>query len=327
MTISRYATRLNSFGSAPHLFWPDLSGKPSTVQLIERAATVEGLTDLDLNYPDHVAGEPKALAARIADLGLAINGLAMRYYTNPAFKRGAFTNPDRSVRQEALDMTRRGIDVAREMGADLMTIWLGQDGFDYNFQLDYDQAWNWEIEGIREVARHDPDCHISIEYKPDEPRAQSLLRDAATTLLALDEVAAPNVGVTLDFAHSLYAGEQPAFVAHLIHRRSRLLGVHLNDGYSKRDDGLMVGAVHLRSTLELLRQVRRDGYQGALYFDTFPDASGLDPVAECEANIATVERLLKVAATLDANNRLSEALAEQDAVASQRIVNEALFGA
>ena len=327
MTISRYATRLNSFGSAPHLFWPDLSGKPSTVQLIERAATVEGLTDLDLNYPDHVAGEPKALAARIADLDLAINGLAMRYYTNPAFKRGAFTNPDRSVRQEALDMTRRGIDVAREMGADLMTIWLGQDGFDYNFQLDYDQAWNWEIEGIREIARHDPDCRISIEYKPDEPRAQSLLRDAATTLLALDEVAAPNVGVTLDFAHSLYAGEQPAFVAHLIHRRSRLLGVHLNDGYSKRDDGLMVGAVHLRSTLELLRQVRRDGYQGALYFDTFPDASGLDPVAECEANIATVERLLKVAATLDANNRLSEALAEQDAVASQRIVNEALFGA
>lgn len=327
MTISRYATRLNSFGSAPHLFWPDLSGKPSTVQLIERAATVEGLTDLDLNYPDHVAGEPKALAARIADLGLAINGLAMRYYTNPAFKRGAFTNPDRNVRQEAIDMTRRGIDVAREMGADLMTIWLGQDGFDYNFQLDYDQAWSWEIEGIREVARHDPDCRISIEYKPDEPRAQSLLRDAATTLLALDEVAAPNVGVTLDFAHSLYAGEQPAFVAHLIHRRSRLLGVHLNDGYSKRDDGLMVGAVHLRSTLELLRQVRRDGYQGALYFDTFPDASGLDPVAECEANIATVERLLKVAATLDANNRLSEALAEQDAVASQRIVNEALFGA
>ncbi|WP_457935452.1 sugar phosphate isomerase/epimerase family protein [Mesorhizobium sp. 10J20-29] len=327
MTLSRFATRLNSFGSAPHLFWPDLAGKPSTLQLIERAATVDGLTDLDLNFPDHVPGEPKALAARISDLGLTVNGLAMRYYTNPAFKRGAFTNPDRNVRQEALDMTKRGIDAAREMGIDLMTIWLGQDGFDYNFQLDYEQVWAWEIEGIREVAQHDPDCRVSIEYKPDEPRAQSLLRDAATTLLAIDEVGAPNVGVTLDFAHSLYAGEQPAFVAHLIHRRSRLLGVHLNDGYSKRDDGLMVGSVHLRSTLELLRQVHRDGYKGALYFDTFPDASGLDPIAECEANIATVERLLKVAATLDANNRLGEALAKQDAVASQRIVNEALFGA
>ena len=56
----------------------------------------------------------------------------------------------------------------------------------------------------------------------------------------------------MDFAHSLYAGEQPAFAAHLIHRRAKLLGVHLNDAYAKRDDGLMVGAVHLRSTLELL---------------------------------------------------------------------------
>jgi sugar phosphate isomerase/epimerase len=327
MTLSRFATRLNSFGSAPHLFWPGLTGKPTMMQMVERAATVNGLTDVDLNFPDQVVGEPEAIGRRIGELGLSINGLAMRYYTNPAFKLGAFTHPDESVRQEAIDLTKRGIDAARAMGADLMTIWLGQDGFDYNFQLDYRQVWDWEVAGIRAVAEHDPACMISIEYKPDEPRAHCLLRDAATTLLAIAEAGAPNLGVTIDFAHALYAGEQPAFAAHLIHRCSRLLGVHLNDGYAKRDDGLMVGAVHLRATLELLHQIRRDGYDGALYFDTFPDASGLDPVAECEANIATVRRLLTVAARLDGDNRLGEALGRQDAVASQRIVNEALIGA
>jgi xylose isomerase len=231
------------------------------------------------------------------------------------------------VRQEAIDLTKRGIDAARAMGTNLMTVWLGQDGFDYNFQLDYAQVWEWEVAGIRAVAEHDPACRISIEYKPDEPRAHCLLPDAATTLLAIAEVGAPNLGVTIDFAHALYTGEQPAFAAHLVHRRSRLLGVHLNDAYAKRDDGLMVGAVHLRATLELLRQIRHDGYDGALYFDTFPDASGLDPVAECEANIATVRRLLAVADRLDGDNRLGEALGRQDAVASQRIVNEALIGA
>ncbi|MCX5577662.1 sugar phosphate isomerase/epimerase family protein [Kaistia terrae] len=326
MTSSRFATRLNSFGSAPALFWPDLKGKPSMMQMAERAATVNGLTDLDLNYPDHVGEEPSHLARRIGDLGLSVNGLAMRYYTNPEFKLGAFTNPDRIVRQEAIDLTKRGIDAARAMGANLMTIWLGQDGFDYNFQLDYARAWDMEIEGIREVAAHDPECQISIEYKPDEPRAHSLLRDAATTLLAIADAGSPNLGVTMDFAHSLYAGEQPAFAAHLIHRRSKLLGVHLNDGYGKRDDGLMVGAVHMRSTLELLHQIRRDGYTGALYFDTFPDLSGLDPVAECEANIATVNRLSAIADRLNGDNRLGEALGRQNAVASQRIVNEALIG-
>jgi sugar phosphate isomerase/epimerase len=327
MTISRFATRLNSFGSAPHLAWPDLKGKPTFMQMAARAATAKGLTDVDLNFPDHVPDDPVALGRRINDLGLAVNGLAMRYYTNPAFKIGAFTNPDKSVRREAIDLTKRGIDAARAMGANLMTLWLGQDGFDYNFQLDYAEAWDWEIAGIREVAEHDPECLVSIEYKPDEPRAQALLRDAATTLLAIRDVGLPNLGVTVDFAHSLYAGEQPAYAAHLIHRNSRLLGVHLNDGYAKRDDGLMVGSVHMRSTLELLRQIRRDGYDGALYFDTFPDASGLDPVAECEANIATVNRLLKIADSLDADNRLGDAQARQDAVASQRIVNEVLIGA
>jgi xylose isomerase len=295
------------------------------MQMAARAATAKGLTDLDLNYPDHVGEDAAAVGRRIGDLGLAINGLAMRYYTNPAYKLGAFTNPDESVRREAIDLTKRGIDAARAMGSNLMTIWLGQDGFDYNFQVDYAQVWAWEVEGIREVAAHDPDCLISIEYKPNEPRAYSLLPDAATTLLAIAEAGSPNLGVTLDFAHVLYADEQPAFAASLINAKSRLLGVHLNDGYAKRDDGLMVGAVHLRATLELLRQIRRDGYEGALYFDTFPDASGLDPVAECEVNIATVNRLLAVADRLEGDNVLADAIARQDAVTSQRIVNEALI--
>ena len=133
-----------------------------------------------------------------------------------------------------------------------MTLWLGQDGFDYAFQADYARLWADEIDGIREVAVHDPDCLISIEYKPNEPRSYSLMPDCATTLLALREVGLPNLGVTLDFAHVLYADEQPAFVAALIARHSRILGVHLNDGYGKRDDGLMVGAVHSIQTIELL---------------------------------------------------------------------------
>ena len=47
------------------------------------------------------------------DNGLGINGFAMRYYTNPAFKLGAFTNPDKKVRQEAIDLTKKGIDVCK----------------------------------------------------------------------------------------------------------------------------------------------------------------------------------------------------------------------
>lgn len=327
MLGDRFATRINSFASAAESYWPDLSGKPSLRQMVERAATVEGLTELDLNYPDHVAIDPKTTAAMISDVGLGLSGLAMRYYSNPAFKRGAFTNPDPVVRREAIDMTKRGIDAARDMGAPMMTLWLGQDGFDYNFQCDYAQLWEAEISGIAEVAAHDPDCLVSIEYKPNEPRSCSLLPDAATTLLAISEIGLPNLGVTIDFAHSLYANETPALAATHIMRRSRLLGLHLNDGYGKRDDGLMVGAVHDYATLELLRAVKRGGFDGAIYFDTFPDASGLDPVAECAANIQTVRRLLAAADRMERNNSLGEAQARQDPVLGHAAIRAALDAA
>jgi xylose isomerase len=326
MTANRFATRLNSFASRPEAEWPGLVGKPSLMQMATRAAKVAGLTDVDLNFPDHVGEKPAQIAQRLSDLGLSINGFAMRYYTNPAFKLGAFTNPDPAVRREAIDMTKAGIDAVREAGSSLMTLWLGQDGFDYAFQADYATLWQHEIDGIREVAAHDSDCRISLEYKPNEPRSYSLMPDAATTLLAIRDVGLPNLGVTLDFAHVLYADEQPAFAAALVARHSKLLGVHLNDGYAKRDDGLMVGAVHTLQTVELLRQIRRDGYDGAIYFDTFPDMTGLDPVHECEVNIATVERMLAVVDRIDRDNRLSDAMDRQDAVTSQAIVQEIMLG-
>ncbi|RWP16647.1 MAG: hypothetical protein EOR00_16935 [Mesorhizobium sp.] len=326
MTANRFATRLNSFASRPQAEWLDLVGKPSMLQMAARAAKVAGLTDLDLNFPDHVDEKPVEMARKLGDLGLSINGFAMRYYSNPAFKLGAFTNPDPAVRREAIDLTKAGIDAAREAGANLMTLWLGQDGFDYAFQADYATLWQHEIDGIREVAGHDPDCEISLEYKPNEPRSYSLMPDAATTLLAIREIGLPNLGVTLDFAHVLYADEQPAFAAALVARHSKLLGVHLNDGYAKRDDGLMVGAVHTLQTIELLRQIRRDGYAGAIYFDTFPDMTGLDPIHECEVNIATVKRMLRVVDRLERDNRLSTAIDRQDAVASQAIIQEAMLG-
>jgi xylose isomerase len=88
----------------------------------------------------------------------------------------------------------------------------------------------------------------------------------------------------------------------------------------------MVGAVHSTQTIELLRQVYADGFNGPIYFDTFPDLTGLDPVKECEANIATVKSMLNVVRKLDGDNQLGAAIARQDAVKSQSIVRRAMFG-
>ncbi len=150
--------------------------------------------------------------------------------------------------------------------------------------------------------------------------AYSLLIDASTTSLAIAEVGAANLGVTIDFAHSLYADEQPAFAAALTARKSKLLGVHLNDGHAKRDDGLMVALVHEMATLELLRDVHRAGFDSTICFDAFPDASGLDPGGECTASIRTVRRLLAGVHAMAGDNRLTHARSAQDPFVAQDIV-------
>ncbi len=319
----RYAARLNAFKRATGL--PE---KPGISDMIGAAGRVGGLDAADLNYPDHFENHSAAEMGQIlSENGMALNGLAMRYYTDPGFALGAFTNPDPAVRRAGIDITKRGIDTLAEMDGGLMTLWMGQDGFDYAFQGDYSAMWDTTVEAVAEVADHNPDVDIAIEYKPNEPRAYALMPDVATTLLAVREVGRDNLGVTLDFAHVLYADEMPANAAHLIHRHARLLGVHLNDGYGKRDDGLMVGTVHPAQTVELFVELDRIGYDGVIYFDTFPDHSGIDPVEEARTNIRTVERLRVIAEGLADDAALKDAIARQDAALSQRIVATALYGA
>ncbi|MEP0943759.1 MAG: TIM barrel protein [Rhizobiaceae bacterium] len=320
----RFAARLNAFKIGAAAYWPG-KNTITTADLLARAATA-GLNAADLNYPDHFEKDRPGDLVRVLDEnGMVLNGMAMRYYTDPGSKLGAFTHPDPSVRRAAIDETKRGLDVLAEMGGNLMTLWMGQDGFDYSFQMDYARAWGETIEAMIEVAHHNPDLDIALEYKPNEPRAFALMPDAATTLLAIKEIGRDNTGVTLDFAHVLYADEMPAFAATLVARHSRILGVHLNDGYGKWDNGLMVGAVHPIQTVELLVELARIGYDGALYFDTFPDHSSLDPVEEARTNIEVVERLRRVAAGLVDNADLQAAIARQDAPQAMRLVQAAML--
>lgn len=320
-----FAARLNAFKMDAATYWPGRN-RVTTLDLLERAATVEGLNAADLNYPDHFADSaPADLKSRMDDLGLTLNGGAMRYYTDPGFKLGAFTHPDAKIRQAAIDITKRGIDAVRGMGANLMTLWMGQDGFDYALQGDYKRMWDDTIAALRAVADHDSGCDIAIEYKPNEPRSYALMPDIGTTLLAIRETGADNLGVTLDFCHVLFADEMPAHSAHLAARHSRILGVHLNDGYGKRDDGLMIGTVHPVQTIELLIELMKSGYDRAIYFDTFPDHGGLDPVEECRTNILAAERLMTIAERLAENTALMQAIEKQDAAISQRIILEEVY--
>ena len=131
----KYAARLNAFKS--------VAKDRGILGMIEAAGLVNGMDAADLNFPDHLsANEEKDIIKALNDNGLKLNGLAMRYYSEPAFALGAFTNPDKLIRQKAIDLTKRGIDALERMNGDVMTLWMGQDGFDYPMQGNYSSMWD-----------------------------------------------------------------------------------------------------------------------------------------------------------------------------------------
>ena len=318
-----YACRLNSFKARPELFdWR--YGVGDIRDIVRRAASVAGLDAIVFNYPEHFVKSSLAeLRAAVADTRLTVRGVNLRY-PEPQFANGAFTNPDPALRQAAIQLTCDAVDACRSLGARHVMIWLGNDGYDYPFQMDYARAWDWEVAGIQAVADYAPDMRISIEYKPAEPRRFSLLQDVGTTLLAVKECSRPNVGVALDFCHLLMAKENPATVAALCIRQGLLYGLHLNDGYGALDDGLMVGSVNLMQTVEIIYHVYKSTYDDIVYFDTFPVRE--DPVQECAANIRRIEQIVAVVARMEQHG-VTAAMASQDGLGAAAALWEALFSA
>ncbi|ULH17908.1 sugar phosphate isomerase/epimerase (plasmid) [Deinococcus sp. KNUC1210] len=295
-----YATRLNSLKSRPELAFSP--GPISTRHLLERAARITGLNSLSLNFPEHFSLETlKETRQQIEDLGLSVDSLNIRYPAD-TFGDGGFTHPSAAVRQAAIDLSCQALDACAALGGNHVIVWPGFDGFDYPFQDSYERMFGHTVEGFAQVAAHNPQMRVGIEYKPWEPRKYSLVGNMGEALLVVQEIAADNLGVVLDYCHAQMANEHAPKAAALALRHDKLFGVHLNDGYGRQDDGLMVGTTSLITTLELLVLLERGGYPGTLYFDTFPVRE--DPVRECEWNIRVSERLLTLARELAADPTL-----------------------
>jgi xylose isomerase len=315
--LYRLATRLNSFRLAG-------GAKVQVADAIKAVASVPGISAVELNYPQHFPSEGRdSILERAGEAGLAVTALNLRW-DGPAFRLGAFTNPDAGNRETAIRTAIEAVDLAAEKGIDHVILWMGPDGYDYPFQADYRSLWDLEIEGFRRVAERDGSVRVSVEYKPNDPRRTSLIRSMGEALVAVADVGRENFGVTLDFCHALMAGEQPAAAAALAMKNNKLFGVHLNDGYGPADDGLMVGSVHPWQTLELLRELRKGAFRGTLYFDTFPDR--LDPARECRSNIQSIIRMEALLDRLPVE-AMNRANLEQDAVTALAMIQDLAFGA
>ena len=270
---------------------------PRTVaERLDMAGGVEGLEGVELRYPvdfDDIAALKQGLERN--NLGVAaINFASVR---GDRWMRGAWTSESPAERQDAVDDFKRAIDVAADLGAPRLTNCPLNDGFDYNFELDFIKAYDRAIQCYAAVAAHNPDMRICIEYKISEPRVRSLLGSAGETAAFCQMVGADNLGVTLDVGHALLAYENAAQSAALLARANRLFYVHVNDNDGRGDWDLLPGSVHMWELVEFFYYLRLIGYDDWLTFDVVPKEE--DPKEVFATAVRMTRKLEEIAERVD----------------------------
>lgn len=323
MGKQRYGAGIWHFATYVDRYATDGYGETrSLIDMIDLAGRVDDLSVVDINYPfvDPSLSLSQVDAA-LARNALSVIGITPEIYTRP-FARGAFTNPDPGIRRLANEMCNDAARVVRHFGADYVKLWPGQDGWDYPFQVDHRDLWRMSVEGVAELAGQNPDLKFVIEYKPREPRVHMSYDSVARTLLGIERMGLPNVGILLDFGHSLYGGESPADAAQLAIDHGRLFGMDVNDNFRGWDDDLIAGSVHPIELFEFFYTLRKNGWAGVWQLDQFPFRE--DSVAAANSAIGFLKAVERALDKLDFA-AMQAAQDRQDAVAALNLARQALF--
>ena len=324
MTAFEYGTGIWAFGQFVDRYAGDGYGPSrSTEEMLDAAAQVQGLTYLDINVPFATDSlNAHDVKTMLDDRGLKCRATTPHIYMRE-YSRGAFTNPDAELRLRTRNRVEEAVEAAAVLDAGYVKFWPGQDGYDYPGQVDYEQIWGYTVNAMREICENHSDVQFAIEYKPKEPRVRMTLANAPKTLLAIQETGVDNLGIVMDFGHSLMAGESPTESLLMINRYGKLVSAELNDNWRDWDDDLPVASVHLFETMEYLLALRSIEWKDPLLLDQFPFRE--NPIAAVARSIETIEMLSEACARVD-GVELAEAQSRQDALMVQRIYWNALLG-
>ena len=321
--IHKWSTNLIPFGPASDRFCPT-GFRPvvSTRQKILQAKQIEGLDGVELHYPamfeEMTPAETKAF---LDEVGLECSIVSPIMASDPAWGFGTLSNPDVAIRREAIQRVKESMDASVELGAMQLNVWLGQDGFDYPFQVDYRALWRNLVESIAECAAYNPAVRLCLEPKLKQPRSHSLLGTTSRVLLLIHDVGMDNVGCLFDTGHALFAYENFAEHIVLLQEKGKLFHLHFNDNYGDWDWDMVVGSVHYTEFVEALFWIRQTGYTGWYSLDQFPQRE--DPVKALALSIRTVKQMERLLDRVE-EAVLLEAVSRHDYLAVHEALEEAM---
>jgi xylose isomerase len=270
------------------------TGARSLDERLAMLRQIPGCQGIEVVYPSEFRNL-EAGAKQVKDSGWEVSAVNLNVKGDDKWRNGSFTSSDPAIRADAVRDLQICMDLAAELGANLVTCCPLIDGHNYAFQADYVQQWHWLVEGVREAAAHRSDVRVSMEYKINESRNYCILADTGRALHLCHQVGLDNVGITYDVGHALVAKEAPAATAALAIDAGKLFYMHFNDNAREWDWDMIPGAVNVWDLLETIYYLDRANWEGWFCYDVLT-RSGDDVVSIQSATLrvmSAAEKLLE----------------------------------
>lgn len=211
---------------------------------------------------EEIKAEARKVRALLDEVDLKAEFVAPRLWMDPHCVDGGFTSNSEEDRKFALWRAFRSIDIARELGADLIVLWLAREGTLCAESKSAVVGTKRIVEAIDAMLDYDQSIRIAIEPKPNEPIDRSFCGTLGHVMGVSAATKDPSrVGGLLESAHAVLAGLDPANEMGFALAFNKLFSVHLNDQNGlKFDEDRSFGAENLRQSFDQIKILKENGY-------------------------------------------------------------------
>ncbi len=222
----------------------------------------DAVPELEELTPGEIVKRAREMRRLLHDEGLVAEFVAPRLWEDSRGIDGGYTANDPGCRQWALERSKRAIDIARELGTELLVLWLAREGTYIRESKNPLEAFRHLLDAVNKLLEYDPKIVIAIEPKPNEPMDQAYLPTVGHALAFASQTVDPaRVGVLIETAHVILAGLDPSDEMAFALSMGKLLSVHLNDQNGlKFDEDKSFGSANLRAAFNQVRVLELGGY-------------------------------------------------------------------
>ena len=211
---------------------------------------------------EEIKEKARELKKTLDKYNLKAEFVAPRLWMDPHTIDGGYMSTSAEDREYAMWRSYRSIDIANELGTDLVVLWLAREGTLCAESKSPVWATKMLIESINKMLEYDPKIRICIEPKPNEPIDRSICGTMGHVMaISAATIDPARVGGNLESAHAILAGLDPAHEIGFAMAMGKLMTVHLNDQNGIRyDQDKTFGVENLRSAFNQVKVLKENDY-------------------------------------------------------------------